>query len=222
MDKNGHLTTRWMREDAAYFPTRSIKAPELRSTSEDKLPRGAVKEMREIRTALTARLKEDYKQAQSRGWNNMYGRDENHQNALVLLKEAFQNKEYDKMRVYEKYLSIDQKPKELSQLVDLLRDMTDGDVADKFTDGFMGEFWKLNRTMKTVTLGGFPPAIKHLSADERNDVMDFASELMFTRPGSGERLTSLITERGITDYDSLASALDESKEINNAVFGGVL
>lgn len=221
IDKNGRLTTRWVREDAYYYPQSTITPPKPAAHSpESKLPRGAVKEMKALKTSITERLAQDFAAYQAR--ERHYARDHNYRAALVALNDAFQNKEYDKMKVYEKHLGVERNPEYLSAVIDTLRSVTDGDVADGFTDEFVRDFWKISGRVRHAILAPMPETIRGLSEEERTTIVDYASELLFHNPGSYDRLESFIIDRGIFDYDSLAGALEDSKNIKGAVFGGML
>jgi hypothetical protein len=221
VDKNGRLTTRWVREDAYYYPQSTATPPKPAiPSSESKLPRGAVKEMRELKSSITERLAKDFAEYQKR--ERHFTRDDKYRAALASLNEAFQNKEYDKMKVYEKHLSVEHHPEYLSTVIDTLRSVTNGDVADGFTDDFVRDFWKISGRVRHAILAPPPETIRGLSAEERTTIVDYASELLFHNPGSYDRIESFIIDRGIFDYDSLAGALEDSKEIKGAVLGGML
>ena len=220
VDKNGRLTTRWVRSDAYYYPQSPIKVPAASPAPDGKLPRGAVKEMRELKVSITERLAKDYKEYVAR--NGTYSSNSHYMAALALVKEAALNKEYDKLKVYEKHLSVERNPEYLSSVIDTLRSVTGGDVAEGFTDEFVDDFWKISGKVRHTILAPMPETIKGLTAEERDTIVDYASELMFHNPGSYERLRSFIIDRGIFDYDSLAGALEDSDGIKSAVFDGML
>jgi hypothetical protein len=220
VDKNGNLTTRWIRASDWDTSTRNIPAPKQAIfTTESKLPRGAVKEMKEIKSRLTEKLKQEHEASNPLGYGYPYDR---YMSSLKAVNEAVDNREYDKLRIYDEHMTVTQHPEHLSAFIDHLQAQGHESIPERFTPELMEEFTKLSRKVRTVTLGGFPDALKDLDNDERDAISNRAGELMFLHPGSGEKIYSLIVDHGVTNPDNLTATLEESERINTPFIGGIL
>lgn len=217
--KNGVLTTRWTKEDTYFTSSRHTPIPSPVASPESKLPRGAVKEMRDIRAATTDRLKATYDALVG---IQPYRSYERYTEGLAALRSAFENREYDKMKVLGQHLSLTTEPEVILRTFDHLQAREIDNIPEIFTNEAWEDFQNINFVLTVSTIGGPPPTIKPLSRDERLGLANHAAELIFTRPGSADKVYDLIVERGITDPDNLTATLDESEGYSNAVFGGVL
>lgn len=220
VDKNGNLTTRWIRPSDWDTSTRNLPAPKQGSfTTESKLPRGAVKEMKEIKSRLTDKLKEEHKVTNLMRYGFAYDR---YMDNLKAVSEAVENREYDKLRIYDEHLTVTQPAQSLSDFIDHLQEQGHESIPERFTPELMEEFTKLSYKVRTVTLGGFPDTLKNLDNDERDAISNHAGELMFLNPGSEEKIYSLVVDHGVTDPDNLTATLKESERINTPFIGGIL
>lgn len=224
VDKNGKLTTRWVRDysaSTAYgisrkaLPVHPTASP---SVVQEELPRGAVKEMVEIKKHLIHRMKLEYSEINRSSFLSYDRYTDN----LSAVNEAVYNRQYEKVRVYAQYLTVDFPAKHLSQFVDHLQSQGHAGIADNLSHETMDGFKKLSKKMRTVTLGGFPETIKYLTTNERDALMDHASELMYLNPGSAETVYSLIIDLGMTEHNRLSEALTDSDQINKPFLGGFL
>jgi len=220
VDKNGNLTTRWVRD---YYNRGSglsdLPAPKPVSSTEQKLPRGAVKEMKEIKARLTEKLQLEHNETNKHGYGHLHNR---YIDSLDAVNSAVANREHDKLLVFDKHMSVEFPPEHLSQCVEYLQSRGHEAIPERFTSELMADFSKLSKKLRTQTIGGYPETIKNLSMDERNGLMDHAAELMFLNPGSGEKVYSLIVDHGITNHDQLTAVLEESGRINTPFIGGIL
>lgn len=220
VDKNGNLTTRWVKDYGYSTSNRSLPAPTaVTSTTESKLPRGAVKEMKEIKASLTTRLKAQHKEVNRMGYTFLH---DQYTDCLHEVTNAVQNRHYERLRVYDKYMDVNFKPQYLTQFVDYLQSQGHEGIAESLSPETMEGFNALSKKLRTSTLGGYPETIKHMTEEERNDLMDHAGELMYLKPGSEEKIYSLIVDHGIKNHDQLTAALEESDRINTPFIGGIL
>lgn len=220
VDKNGNLTTRWVKDNGYSISRKSIPAPQQTAfTSESKLPRGAVKEMKEIKARLNERLKAQHKEVNRMGYSFLH---DQYTDCLTEVNNAVQNRYYERLRVYDKHMDVTFKPSHLTKFVEYLQSQGHEDIADSTSPETMDGFKKLSKKLRTSTIGGYPETIKHMTEEERNDLMDHAGELMYLNPGSEEKIYSLIVDHGIKNHDQLTAALEESERINTPFIGGIL
>lgn len=225
VDKNGNLTTRWVRDPfladvyGASNRASSLPAPKTAFSTDQKLPRGAIKEMKEIKSRLTDRLNSQHKEVNRMGYGFIHNQ---YMDCLAEINNAVQNRYYERLRVYDKYMDVTFKPEYLTQFVEYLQSQGHDDIADSVSPETMEGFKTLSKKLRTSTIGGYPETIKYMSEEERHDLMDHAAELMFLKPGSGEKIYSLVVDHGIINHDQLTAALEETNRINTPFIGGIL
>lgn len=208
-DRNGVQTTRWIR------PATESKV-DLAAIPKPVLPRGGVKEL----TDINRRLKNEIKSLQKDSYSSRrhYAMKE----AGEVLQEAFEGRELEKLRVFDRYLIEAEYPVYLSDTVDALLERGHENIVDGFTQEFFEDSSKFARKVRTHTIGGFPETLKDLTPDERVETHVNGVIVMFENPGSGQKLYDLLVDRGTTKRGEFEALLQASEDIDSPLLGGAL